>query len=292
MTTTTLIFQDTNFDVVDREGQVWLQSSQIAQALGYADEGAISRIYRRNADEFTESMSETVKMTVSGNMEKTVRIFTLRGTHLLAMFSRTETAKKFRKWVLDVLDRITTLPFNPHKDIQDEVWRVSGGKQSLKADLYRMLKDRFAVERFTDIPAHQCLAAVEYVRSLKPEVTAKPVLVNTDPDKLTRAFALASEVGSVASRTVFEAVMTGDESWLNRRWLFCLSQNTQGQPLPYASTLGREDFITSFEQLPGMILDSNGLLASNRDLLALASACNHKLTQRLGTGPSLPPPRT
>ena len=34
------------------------------------------------------------------------RIFSLRGCHLLAMFSRTPVAKAFRKWVLDVLDRL------------------------------------------------------------------------------------------------------------------------------------------------------------------------------------------
>ena len=34
-----------------------------------------------------------------------VRIFSLRGAHLIAMFARTKVAKDFRKWVLDILDR-------------------------------------------------------------------------------------------------------------------------------------------------------------------------------------------
>lgn len=183
------------------------------------------------------------------------------------------------------------LPFNPHKDIQDEVWRVSGGKQSLKAELYRMVKDRFGVERFTDIPAHQCQAAVEYVRSLKPEVTVPALNLSADPDTVKRAFAIAAEVSAVASRTVFDAVLTGDNDWLHRRWLFALSQNPQGQPQPYAAVLDSGAFLTTFAHLPDMILAGDGLLPSNKELAQLASACSQKLSQRLANGVGLPPPR-
>jgi len=105
-----LTFRNTKFDIIDRNGQPWLQAPQIAKALGYANEDAISRIYRRNADEFTPCMAETVKLTVSGNLQKEVRIFSLRGAHLLAMFARTQVAKEFRRWVLDVLDGISEVP--------------------------------------------------------------------------------------------------------------------------------------------------------------------------------------
>lgn len=109
-----LAFHNTQFDIVDRDGQPWLQAAQIAKALGYAREDAISRIFSRNADEFTTCMSQTVKLTVkgfgSGNSEKEVRIFSLRGAHLLAMFARTKVAKEFRRWVLDVLDGEAEVP--------------------------------------------------------------------------------------------------------------------------------------------------------------------------------------
>ena len=101
-----LTFKDCAFDVIDRDGQVWLQASDVARALGYASLDAVSRIYRRNADEFTEAMTGTVKLTASGNMQRTMRVFSLRGAHLIAMFARTERAKEFRRWVLDILDGI------------------------------------------------------------------------------------------------------------------------------------------------------------------------------------------
>lgn len=100
-------FHDTQFTVIPHHGQPWLTAAQIAQALGYAREDAVSRIYTRNADEFTSAMTETVKLTVSGNLQRESRIFSLRGAHLIAMFSRTALAKEFRRWVLDVLDRET-----------------------------------------------------------------------------------------------------------------------------------------------------------------------------------------
>jgi prophage antirepressor-like protein len=104
-----LSFHSTTFEIVDQHGQHWLKASDLARALGYAREDAISRIYERNAAEFREDMTLTVKLTVkgfgSGNSEKEVRIFSLRGAHLLAMFARTSVAKEFRTWVLDVLEQ-------------------------------------------------------------------------------------------------------------------------------------------------------------------------------------------
>ncbi|CDT98628.1 conserved hypothetical protein [Vibrio coralliirubri] len=109
MMTTALTFQNTHFDVVEQNDQVWLSATDIAKALGYAREDSVSRIYDRNSDEFSNVMSMTVNLTVNGInnrlRKKSTRIFSLRGAHLIAMFSRTPIAKQFRKWVLDVLDK-------------------------------------------------------------------------------------------------------------------------------------------------------------------------------------------
>lgn len=88
---------------------IWLTSSDIAKALGYASSKSVSTIYSRNSDEFTSSMSMVIKMKTNGinnNLrEKSVRVFSLRGCHLIAMFATTAKAKEFRRWVLDILDR-------------------------------------------------------------------------------------------------------------------------------------------------------------------------------------------
>lgn len=109
-----LSFNDVSFDVVDRNNQPWLRSPQIGDALGYKKgRVSIDKIYKANADEFTDSMTTLVELETAGGKQQ-VRIFSLRGCHLLAMFARTAVAKEFRKWVLDILDQYTQpTPTNP-----------------------------------------------------------------------------------------------------------------------------------------------------------------------------------
>lgn len=99
-----LTFGSHEIKAVARDGQIWMSSSELRQALEYADEKAIHRIYSSHADEFTATMTKVIKVaTASG--KQAVRFFSLRGAHLLAMFARTPVAKAFRVWVLDILDR-------------------------------------------------------------------------------------------------------------------------------------------------------------------------------------------
>lgn len=99
-----LSFHNTNFSYMEMGGQAWLTATEVGQALEYADDKAVQRIYSRHADEFTAQMTGVVKLTTpSGKQES--RVFSLRGAHLVAMFARTPKAKEFRRWVLDILDR-------------------------------------------------------------------------------------------------------------------------------------------------------------------------------------------
>lgn len=104
----TLTFNQTSIQPVPRpDNQIWITASDLANALGYARADAVSRIFDRNQDEFDGCMSLTVNLTVNGInnslRHKSVRIFSLRGCHLVAMFAKTELAKQFRRWVLDLL---------------------------------------------------------------------------------------------------------------------------------------------------------------------------------------------
>ena len=99
-----LTFQETEFDVVDIHNVPWLRGSQVASALGYSDPSrSIAEIHARNADEFTADMTQVVELPTAGGPQQ-VRIFSPRGCYLLGMLARTERAKAFRQWVLDVLE--------------------------------------------------------------------------------------------------------------------------------------------------------------------------------------------
>lgn len=135
-----LVFRDTQLEIVDRNGQPWLRATQIGLALGYVKpDHAIWKLYEAHADEFTDNMTALLKLPDlnlqnggAGQMRE-VRIFSLRGAHLLAMFARTEVAKEFRRWVLDVLDGLSapeSAPVDPasaepiHLTYNDRPFRI------------------------------------------------------------------------------------------------------------------------------------------------------------------------
>ena len=77
--------------------QVYFSSKSIAQALGYKARNAVTDIYNKNKDEFTQCMTQVVENTdsrFSANLLTRQRVFSLRGAHLIAMFSRTPVAKE------------------------------------------------------------------------------------------------------------------------------------------------------------------------------------------------------
>lgn len=115
-----LNFEGTAFNVLDHHGKVWLRAADIAEALGYSRSDKISRIYRRHAREFTPDMTAVVEAPdleprsgVAGQ-NRTTRIFSLRGAHLLGMLARTAKAAAFRVWVLNVLEGVTHAPADLH----------------------------------------------------------------------------------------------------------------------------------------------------------------------------------
>lgn len=106
---TILTFENTEFDIVDIHNIPWLRGLQVAGALGYQTPAKdMHNLYTRNADEFTDDMTQILELPTAGGMQP-VRIFSPRGCYLLGMLARTEKAKAFRQWVLDVLEG-RTLP--------------------------------------------------------------------------------------------------------------------------------------------------------------------------------------
>lgn len=123
------------------------------------------------------------------------RIFSLRGCHLLAMFARTPVAKAFRRWVLDVLDRLAAeeraaLPEVPHIKITPSTtasrkplrslvnaWaRLSGQHQET---LWPQVKAHFQLERIDDLPEEWIPDALEWVQGKIDNLT--PALPAAEP---------------------------------------------------------------------------------------------------------------
>lgn len=97
-----------------KDGQIWMTASDLAKALSYKNSKSVTNLFNANSSEFTSGMTmvtESVTNGINGSKRKmAIRIFSLRGCHLIAMFARTKVAKDFRKWVLDILDREVSTP--------------------------------------------------------------------------------------------------------------------------------------------------------------------------------------
>ena len=174
-----LCFNDVQFEIISRNGQPWITARQLSQALGYAREDSVLKIYERNKEEFSSMMSATVKMTV-GLTEVVARIFSMRGCHLVGMLSRTPVAKAFRRWVLDVLDRLAAeeraaLPEVPHIAITPsttasrkpleklvKVWAAQSG--IIVAQCWTMVNAAFNLQSITELPEEWIPDAIAWVQ--------------------------------------------------------------------------------------------------------------------------------
>lgn len=100
----TLTFQNHPLDLLEIDGESWVRGIQIGYALEFKNPAqAIHKLYVSNEPEFTEHMTRVVELPTAGGVQQ-VRVFTLRGAHLLGMLARTPVAAAFRRWILDVLD--------------------------------------------------------------------------------------------------------------------------------------------------------------------------------------------
>ncbi|MFW6552654.1 Bro-N domain-containing protein [Acinetobacter baumannii] len=187
MSSLALSFNEVKFNPVVRDnGQIYLTAGELAQALSYKSVKSVSNLYNANKDEFTDSMTQIIESVTAGNIEvtdsvtskqtrnlkKKVRVFSLRGCHLIAMFARTAVAKQFRKWVLDVLDKEVGTPVaKTHKSEREPLTNavnllVAKTKHLNYSDAYKLVHQRFNVQHIDEIPYDMIPVAVEYVHHL------------------------------------------------------------------------------------------------------------------------------
>lgn len=167
--------------VPQNDGQIWLSSSEVAQVLDYKSADSVTKIFNRNVDEFTDSMTQVIDYSMDGQIDRPknsifkIRIFSLRGCHLIAMFARTPVAKEFRKWVLDVLDKEVgqnnhqTISQNPHLYLRDTIQAVAKGDRGMYKALYNRLYRKFQVTSYKELNDTQCIEAAEFIKSVQGE---------------------------------------------------------------------------------------------------------------------------
>lgn len=214
MTSLALSFNEVNFTPVQQDGQIWLTAGELARALGYAKANAVTQVYERNQDEFSSNMTQVIDNPQSLNLR--LRIFTLRGAHLIAMFSKTDIAKQFRKWVLDILDREVGQPIaKTHKSEREPLTNavnmlVAKTKHLNFSEAYKLVHQRFNVDHIEDIPYEAISVAVEYVHhliALYSSAGKQGSLFDTDLYELVRELTEAILSQNFMMQDVWKAIM-------------------------------------------------------------------------------------
>lgn len=309
MTAQTLAFHAVQFQPVEKAGQPWLKATDLAKALGYSREDVVSQLFRRNQDEFTPGMTETVKLTgpgyqahqidVPGNLPIETRIFSLRGCHLLAMFARTPIAKEFRRWVLDVLDKVSqpappgTLAYDPvrnDKAIRTAInvrahelaqRRVPAFKEALEAQARRLLEsgERNVAYRLGDFTPGVALETIG--GSASPQFTPPQTLIgDTVLDQtvlnLRRTLAVASVAAGGAVKHTVSAGPDGVDTGGRGRFVVTVvdGEGVNVHPIALRSVVVRADDLASLKALIEEEIPSDLLPAILQGIGARLLKCN------------------
>ncbi|MWN91354.1 hypothetical protein GQ597_11680 [Gilliamella sp. Pra-s65] len=187
-----LVFHNTTIQSVNHNNQIWITSSELAKLLQYKSADSVTKIYNRNFDEFTRKMTETVKLTAPNNIIQTVRIFSLRGAHLIAMLAKTEVAKEVRKWLLDLADKeigiSETISIEQQQLIKQAINERSFRTGEHYQAIYTKLYEQFKIPRYQDLPASKFDEAIKWLGG----VSVRNGLSDEDRYKLARLLFVAN----------------------------------------------------------------------------------------------------
>lgn len=207
--TTALTFNDVTLSPISHQNSLWIRAVELAHALGYAQENSVSRIYRSNSDEFTPDMTQVIEISDGADsaLSTKARIFSLRGCHLVAMFARTPVAKAFRRWVLDVLDRLESRPAEDRQllppALRAELKAIVDAKLSTapadvqgkaRAEIWTRFNRHFRIAEYAQLPACRMAEARDYLIELQmksyPTKTAAAVPANAEQEIETHCAAM------------------------------------------------------------------------------------------------------
>lgn len=203
--TTALTFNDVILSPITYQNCLWIRAAELARALGYSDTRKITHLYERNADEFTPEMTQVIEisdvpeMGTLENLRRKARIFSLRGCHLVAMFARTPVAKAFRRWVLDVLDKLDaeqhaalsspaaddftgTLSITPEQQCTlQEIVRAKvevfpkNQRPSLYAQVWSRFNTHFRLARYCQLQREKVSEAITYLTRMELAVPVSSI---------------------------------------------------------------------------------------------------------------------
>lgn len=144
------------------------------------------------------------------------------------------------------------------------------------------LKAHFGVS-YRDIPAERFVEAMSIMaRHVASFDQVEPVELKPDAELIRRAFALSAEISSQVQRSVFDAVLAGDEPGDCLRWIFSLDldRGPQSHTVSWLAPIEQDAVVMSMSKL-AQAIGSGDLVPGADDLLALMSACTSQIARRM-----------
>ena len=119
-------------DVIHEQGRYWMTAKEIGKALGYNDPAnSMNRLCSRHKDEI-EPYKGYIQLTDHLGIPHETSIFNTDGMWLIALLAKTPKARKFRKFIVNMLkalEREEFIPISRHNNMvkhwksQIEEWR-------------------------------------------------------------------------------------------------------------------------------------------------------------------------
>jgi len=97
--------------IIQEDGRYWMTAKEIGKALGYNDPAnSMNRLYGRHKDDL-EPYRGKVNLTDHLGISHETSIFNTDGMWMFAMFAKTPKAKKFRKFIVNMLKALERQEF-------------------------------------------------------------------------------------------------------------------------------------------------------------------------------------
>nr|WP_240933370.1 phage antirepressor N-terminal domain-containing protein [Diaphorobacter sp. HDW4B] len=157
------------------------------------------------------------------------------------------------------------------KSAADRVPKSAQGPLMMQG--WSKLKAHFKVS-YREIPRHEFSEAVSIIarHTAEWEVVDDEIVEVELPNAelLKSAFALATQVATEAARTAFAAMLEGKGAIMDDRWMFSMARSRDGKIEPWAALVEPNAMVVSMNDLPGRILEPNGMITSDAQLANLA----------------------